>query len=561
MAGSRRTRFRAPDGRQPLLIKTTTTELPQAPIADTHFDNGDRSTLFFGDDRLDVYLERTGERMALELAKLVDELDVSSLTADYSVLGRSPVHPKIMFGLYVYGLINATSSLRALEGLARRDLGAMWICRGLQPDHSAIGRFLVRHGESIVDKMFDECIRMLARRLNVKAVDAAIDGTVIEAASSRLRALRAEAARQIAQEARQEADAAKRRADVAARSPASAASGEAVDAQPGDGRAGGDDTGARASVDGLQRAAVQAEQCAQHAERVAQLVEERASARDARDGKGDTVRIAPSDPDAVMQPRKDGVVRPAYKPSIIASPERLIVAQTVEASSEPAAVAPLLDQYRANLGADPQTLMADAAYRSVALAALYVERGLDALVSDGRWATKAKKVGALFDKSDFRYDEVRDAYVCPVDRLLRPKRRQTNRHGQRLRQYEGEKCGDCPRRIECTKSKNGPRHIQRFEGEENVEALDQVMKQPAARMKHRKRQAIVEPVFGALRERLGLKRFRRRGLTRVRIEFTMYCVAYNLKRAIEIRAAAVSRGGPDGSRSTVFAILIVLIAS
>jgi hypothetical protein len=61
-----------------------------------------------------------------------------------------------------------------------------------------------------------------------------------------------------------------------------------------------------------------------------------------------------------------------------------------------------------------------------------------------------------------------------------------------------------------------------------MEAMQQVLAQPAARRLYRRRSALVEPVFA----RLGLKRFRRRGLKPVRLEFALHCLAYNLKRAV-----------------------------
>lgn len=58
------------------------------------------------------------------------------------------------------------------------------------------------------------------------------------------------------------------------------------------------------------------------------------------------------------------------------------------------------------------------------------------------------------------------------------------------------------------------------------------MEQPQAKRLFAQRKAMVEPVFSALRERQGLNRFRRRGLSRVRLEFRLHLMAYNLGRAL-----------------------------
>jgi IS5 family transposase len=50
------------------------------------------------------------------------------------------------------------------------------------------------------------------------------------------------------------------------------------------------------------------------------------------------------------------------------------------------------------------------------------------------------------------------------------------------------------------------------------------------RREYFRRQQTVEPVFGILKEQRGMRRFRRRGLAAVGVEFTLACTAYNLTR-------------------------------
>src|SRR6266567_6428384 len=52
----------------------------------------------------------------------------------------------------------------------------------------------------------------------------------------------------------------------------------------------------------------------------------------------------------------------------------------------------------------------------------------------------------------------------------------------------------------------------------------------AGRAQYRRRQAVVEPVFGILKEQRGMRRFRRRGLAAVSTEWMMAAIAYNLTR-------------------------------
>jgi len=56
------------------------------------------------------------------------------------------------------------------------------------------------------------------------------------------------------------------------------------------------------------------------------------------------------------------------------------------------------------------------------------------------------------------------------------------------------------------------------------------MRGPTAREHIRRRKAIVEPVFGVLKQQRGMRRFVRRGLAAVRVEWTWATTAYNLTR-------------------------------
>jgi transposase len=56
------------------------------------------------------------------------------------------------------------------------------------------------------------------------------------------------------------------------------------------------------------------------------------------------------------------------------------------------------------------------------------------------------------------------------------------------------------------------------------------LRSPAGRRTYGKRKALVEPVFGVLKEQRGMRHFRLRGMERVSIEFTLAATSYNLSR-------------------------------
>lgn len=66
--------------------------------------------------------------------------------------------------------------------------------------------------------------------------------------------------------------------------------------------------------------------------------------------------------------------------------------------------------------------------------------------------------------------------------------------------------------------------------------LRQKLRDPAGREVYRKRKAIVEPVFGILKQQRGMRQFRRRGLPKVAVELALAATAFNLSRLWRMKA-------------------------
>jgi hypothetical protein len=272
---------------------------------------------------------------------------------------------------------------------------------------------------------------------------------------------------------------------------------------------------------------------------VAAVAQERCARRQAQGKRVESVAVVPSDPDAVLQPRKDGAQRPAYKACTLMHEAGVIIGQHVHPSSETAAVAPLLAQHTAVFDALPSTLLLDAGFHNGPLLGDRSEQGLDVLCPSGQamgdddWEKKGRH--GRFGKRVFHYDESRDAYQCPAGQWLTYSDQGKDGQRRHYRRYRTPGCAACRLRAQCTQSRDG-RTIKRYAGEEYKEAMALVLQNPRARQVYRRRMEIAEPVHAELRERLGLRRFHRRGLIGVRAEFALYCIALNLKKALSRRA-------------------------
>jgi hypothetical protein len=266
-----------------------------------------------------------------------------------------------------------------LESLSLRDVGAWWICGGIQPDHSTIGKFLNMHSDLLSETFFIELTREILRTLNLSPNDVAGDGTVIEAAASHYRVLKAEAARLAADEAEKNAV-----------------------ANP-------DDKVAKAKAEITRYAA--------------NVATEKQKSIEAQGKKADGVCVVPHEIEASVQPLKNRVQRPSYKPSVLADKNRLILGQHVHPTNENASLRPMLEQHSQIHGALPSRIMLDAGYHNIEALSLLVSLELDVLCPSGAADKtdnfeKTSHTGK-FPKSVFGYDSRTNTYTCPSgSRLL-----------------------------------------------------------------------------------------------------------------------------------------------
>lgn len=461
------------------------------------FTDDSTGHLFVGAQRLDEYLKRRSMEWVVRLRSELERLDYSLLVASYQRTGRNPFHPRTILGLIVYGILSGQWSLRGLENLAVRDVGAWWICGGQQPDHSTIGDFINRHSEVLTQEFVQSLVQELVGRMRLQPGVVAGDGTVIEAAASHYRKLKREAAQAAADRAKEQAE-----------------------ARP-------DDDQAQALADKAQQAA--------------EAATERTQRRRSQGKPTDSVVVSAREPEAVLQPRKDGAKRFAYKPSTLVHESGLIVAQAVHASSETAVVDELMNQHVDAFGTTPKTALLDAGYCQSSVLKDMVDRNVNVLCPSGKtnrgddWEKKGHS--GLFGKARFEYDEKSNVYRCPAGAELGQIEQSRDGEGRLYRAYTTKACAGCELRAQCTTSVTG-RKVKRYEGEEFKEAMAEVLCDPRARAEYRRRAPIVERPFAEIRERQGLRRFHRCGLAGASVEFALHVIAFDLKWAIRRSAAA-----------------------
>lgn len=134
-----------------------------------------------------------------------------------------------------------------------------------------------------------------------------------------------------------------------------------------------------------------------------------------------------------------------------------------------------------------------------------------------------------YSKEKFIYNKEKDNYICPEGQTLGFKEN-TSKDGVNFKRYKGENCETCINKNKCTTA--NARTITRSEYEEYCdEAIKFTMGHNEI---YKKRQEIVEHPFGTIKGNWGYTIFYRRGLQSVNAEGALFCVAYNMKRIINI---------------------------
>ncbi len=453
------------------------------------FVSPDPDDIFLGAVSLKAHLHTAGLKAPFVIRDLLLEQDWREFESQYHSRGRAPYAPMAMMGLILYGVRQGIHSLRALEQMARVDLGCMWVSGGIAPDHSVIGQFICRHASLISGRLFESLTTAVLKRSGSNKGELAGDGTVIEAACSHYGLLHQEAVKARQQAARDEAD-----------------------HHP-------DDAGSQARL--------------AQAEQTAALMQGRVEKKQSQGKNADQLRISHTEPEAMVQRQKRGRgSAPAYKPSVLSNEKRVVVAQAVDPSSETAVIPAMLDQSQTILGKAIKELLLDGGYHCDAVIDETLKRDIGLLCPAGKVAGQSKQSDKYYTQGCFRYDEKTDGYSCPAGELLTViSTYRGNDKAPGYVQYGTSACMSCTQKSRCTRSTTG-RKIKRYAGDEVKEALRQVMEQPGAKQQYNHRQSWVEPVFSTLRGCQGLNRFRRKGLTGVKTEFALHILAYNLGRAV-----------------------------
>jgi IS5 family transposase len=180
------------------------------------------------------------------------------------------------------------------------------------------------------------------------------------------------------------------------------------------------------------------------------------------------------------------------------------------------------------LGVEKIDVVADKGYFKIEDIEACEKAGIEPYVPRPQRGPSVK--AGLFRKDEFQYDTTTDSYVCPAGQRLYPYTSSLLRGLKKVNYVNKLACDDCAIRARCTGGTF--RTVSRLE---NEAVLDRM----AARLAKRpgvldRRRETVEHPFGTIKQWMNQGAFLMRGLEKVRAEFSLTALAYNLRRVLNL---------------------------
>ena len=300
---------------------------------------------------------------------------------DYTDNGRPAYHPSDLLKLFIYGYLNRIRSSRGLEKECKRNIELMWLMRGLVPDHNTIANFRKENPKAI-RKIFHSTVSLAKNFDLIGAKLLAGDSTKLRAQNSKKNNFNpAKIERHITY------------IDIKLEE-----YNQLLAAQDKD-------------IDQIKRAEIE-QKMAKH------LIQKNRyqSFQKILDETGET-QISTSDPDSRQLITRNNITEVAYNIQTTVDAEHcLAVDYKVTNQNDSKAMGNMVRRAKAILGTSSFTLLYDKGYHTGTEFDYAHKQGVEVMVAIPEVASHAPDIA--FDVANFRYDKLKDNYVCPAGETL-----------------------------------------------------------------------------------------------------------------------------------------------
>lgn len=463
----------------------------------SHITGHDRSQTLLLPESVDDYVGP--ENPVRFIDAFVDGLDLTLAGFTRVVpkwTGRPSYAPKDLLKLYIYGYFNRVRSSRRLEAETHRNIEVIWLLRHLKPDFKTIADFR-SHNRDAFRPIFRQFV-LLCRQLDLFGRELlAVDGTRIKAVNNKDRNFTRASLTQFINLA----DA--KLADYLQRLDQSDVTENAT-------------VGSRVKNLAEKNAAI-GERRTRCKAMLAEL-----------DRTGED-QISLTDPDSRAMAAHTRVAVGYNVQIAVDVKHKLIVEQQVTNQVvDMGLLTQTAEPAKEVLGVETIAVVADKGYFKIEDIEACETAGIEPYVPRPQRGPSVK--AGLFRKDEFQYDAASDSYICPAGRRLHLYSSSLLRGLKKINYVNKLACDDCAIRSRCTAGKF--RTVSRLE---NEAVLDRMQARLAKRPDVLDcRRETVEHPFGSIKQWMNQGAFLMRGLRKVRAEFSLTALAYNLRRVLNI---------------------------
>src|SRR5918911_4862170 len=462
-----------------------------------HLTGHDRSQTLLLPESLDDYV--AAENPVRFIEAFVDNLDLAAAgfaRVQPKATGRPGYAPADLLKLYIYGYLNRTRSSRRLEAETHRNIEVIWLLRHLKPDFKTIADFR-RDNRKAFRPVFRQFV-LLCRQLDLFGRELlAVDGTRIKAVNNKDRNFTRASLTKFIELADAKLDDYLQRLDQS----------DAAESTTGGSR-----------VENL-------------AEKIATVRERRARCQDmlAQLDRTGEDQISLTDPDSRAMAAHTRVAV-GYNVQVAVDPKhkRIVEQQVTNQVVDMGLLTETAEPAKEVLGVETIEAVADNGYFKIEDIEACENAGIVPYVPRPQRGPSVK--AGLFRKDEFHYDPASDSYVCPACQRLYPYSSSLLRGLKKVNYVNKLACDDCTIRAQCTRGQF--RTVSRLE---NEVVLDRMQARLAQRPEilDRRRETVEHP-FGSIKQWMNQGAFLRRGLEKVRAEFSLTALAYNLRRVLNL---------------------------
>lgn len=417
--------------------------------------------------------------------------------------GRPIWDPRLLISLWLYAYKDAVSSAREISRLCEYHPAYQWLTGLEVVNYHTLADFRIHHKEAL-DQLFIEVLGVLSHEGLITLERVMHDGTKVKACASSKSFHRKATLEDHLGLAREQVE------------------------QMGDPE----------SEQWSQRAAkAQQRALREKQQRLEKALKELEQIEASRSKAEQKVRASSTDPEARVMLQANGAYGPAYNVQISTDAQSKIIVGVgvTQAPADAAELEPAVDRVETNVGRKPKQVVVDAGFTNQATMEAMAEKQVDMIGAlserSGVAPNRLDQLGVSLDfyPQAFDYDRDADCYRCPAGKVLHYETQE--RKGATLRYRYRAKASEC-RACEfqtrcCPRSKRG-RSLVRSEATPEIIAFRAKMQTPQAQAIYKQRAGVAEFPNAWIKDKIGLRQFRLRGVVKVTMEAVWVCLTYNI---------------------------------